>query len=301
MENNNVIQFPAKRQATVPVARNNNTARVVTFKQDSAASHENLKEFDVWQAIAEDRIEVHYQPQVDLKSGEVVSAEALVRIRDRDGSLVYPDQFIEMVEGTALIGPMGRLVIEHACRDLAHWRSLGMTLRHVSVNLSAHQLEVDAELVDFVDEVLTANGLAYADIEFELTERQHLQSAQGGNEVLHELAARGSRLVIDDFGVGFGSNLYLTELPVSGLKLDISMTRQLGNNEAATKVVQSLVTLADDLGLEVVAEGIETAQQQDILAGMGCTHGQGYHYAAPVDMVAFSAVTAERHIGQPTA
>lgn len=239
---------------------------------------------EVWSAINAGRIVLHYQAQFDLNTGKVACAEALLRLKDTNGRLIFPDRFIDWAEDSDLIVPLGRAVIERACRDLADIRASGGVLPRIAINVSAYQLSCDDGLVDFVDETLVANGLNYADLEFELTERQRLDSSGQGVRTIKTLAERGLRLAIDDFGVGYSSVVCLTELPISSFKLDKALIGQLPENIAMQGVVKSLLAIGEHLGLEVVAEGVETEAQHDWLVRAGCPAAQGFGYAKPMDI-----------------
>jgi len=252
----------------------------------TAPSEPALTPADVWSAICDERVFVHYQPQYDIRSGQMVAAEALVRLVDTEGQLVYPDRFIELVEQSDLIALLGRAVIAQVCADMATYGKAGCALQRVAINLSAHQLNVDSQLSEFVDESLARHGLQYSDLEFELTERQELKSDAEGMEVLRTLAARGARIVIDDFGMGYSSVAYLTltDLPISAIKLDRALVGRLPDDQTVQLVVNSLLTLAAELGVEVVAEGVETPAQNEYLAAVGCPQGQGFGYARPMSI-----------------
>lgn len=237
---------------------------------------------EVWEAVSDDRLVVHYQPQYDMRSGKTVAAEALVRLVDTDGQLVYPDRFIAAVEDRDLIVPLGRAVIEQVCTDLATCRAQGLRLQRVAINLSAHQLVADTGLLGFIDLTLAHYGLHHTDLEFELTERHSLQPGCDGCAVLNALAQRGARIVIDDFGVGYSSVLYLAELPVAAFKLDRSIVARVLEDAPARTLVDSLLALADNMGLDVVAEGVETVAQGDHLKAAGCPLAQGFVYARPL-------------------
>lgn len=237
---------------------------------------------EVWEAVNDDRLVVHYQPQYDMRSGKTIAAEALVRLIDADGQLVYPDRFIGAVENRDLIVPLGREVIEHVCVDLARCRNLGLPIQRIAINLSAHQLIADTGLLLFIDETVTRHGLRHSDLEFELTERHGLQPDCEGHAVLDALAQRGARIVIDDFGVGYSSVIYLAELPVAAFKLDRSLVARVQQETPARKLVENLLALADNMGLDVVAEGVETEEQGDYLKASGCPLAQGFGYARPM-------------------
>lgn len=248
---------------------------------------------EVWEAVSDDRLVVHYQPQYDMQSGKTVAAEALVRLIDADGQLEYPDRFIGAVEDRDLIVPLGRAVIEQVCADLATCRAKGLRLQRVAINLSAHQLIADTGLLDFIDLTVARHGLWCSDLEFELTERHSLQADGDGHAVLHALAQRGARIVIDDFGVGYSSVIYLAELPVAAFKLDRSLVARALEDIRARTLVQSLLALADNMGLDVVAEGVETKAQGDHLTAAGCVLAQGYVYARPMPVDELMELIAE--------
>jgi EAL domain-containing protein (putative c-di-GMP-specific phosphodiesterase class I) len=257
---------------------------------------------DVWRAICDERVRVHYQPQYQLSSGEMVAAEALVRLIDNDGQLIYPDRFIELAERSDLIAQLGRAVIDQVCADLATCRREGFALQRVAINLAAHQLNVDAELPDYVGHTIAHHGLQPEDLEFELTERQGLTENCQGMAVLRNLADQGARIVIDDFGMGYSSVAYLTlhGLPVSAIKLDRALVSRLPHDKTMQCVTRSVLTLAADLGLEVVAEGVETNEQNEYLASVGCSHAQGFGYAMPMsffDLQEFMADSSARNHG----
>ena len=301
---NNIIAFPVAAAAgrarqpqqhnaaptIIDLSSRRADAEAATVQQPSYS----LTPGEVWDALNDGRLQMHYQPQYDLVTGMTVSAEALIRLVDTDGQLIYPDRFIEMVEGSDLIVPLGRAVIEQVCADLAASRAAGITLQRVAINLSARQLKTDAGLLDFIDRTLVVNGLQHDDLEFELTERQGLSPDCLGLLVLSALAERGARIVIDDFGIGYSSIIYLTALPTAAFKLDRALVSRLTEDQTLQSVVKSLLTLAKDLKLDVVAEGIETDEQRDYLAQAGCPYGQGFGYAKPMPIGDLQAFLTER-------
>ena len=261
-------------------------ARKEAAANQTAPSELALTLADVWSAICDERVCVHYQPQYEIRSGRIVAAEALVRLIDTEGQLIFPDHAIGLAEQSDLIALLGRAVIQQVCADMATYRKEGGVLEHVAINLSAHQLNVDTQLSDFVDEALVAHGLQHSDLEFELTERQKLKPDDDGMAVLRTLAARGARIVIDDFGMGYSSVEYLTlsDLPISAIKLDRAMVARLPADQRMRSVVNSFLALAAELGLEVMAEGVETTAQNEYLAGIGCPLAQGFGYARPMSI-----------------
>lgn len=241
---------------------------------------------EVGRAVKEGRVRMHYQPQYDLRSGQVRGLEALVRIVDQDGTLVFPDRFIHQLEASDQIVAFGHAVIAEVCRDLADLRQAGATIDRVAVNLCAHQLNADHLLLDTISQNLKRLGLDYADLEFELTERQKLCPGDRGSSTLRKLESLGSTLSLDDFGAGHSSVMCLLELPFGTVKLDRAITSRLPENKVARSLVRGILNLARELQWEVIAEGVENDAQREWLQGAGCHGAQGFGLARPMSMEA---------------
>jgi diguanylate cyclase (GGDEF)-like protein len=231
-------------------------------------------------AIQRGEIVLHYQPKADLRSGRVVGVEALVRWDHPDLGLLPSDRFVPLAEPTALIGPLTRHVIDEALRECRTWRDAGVDL-HVAVNLSARNLE-DARLPDQVARSLERWGGEAEALELEITESVILQEPVRVMEVVTRLASMGIRLVIDDFGTGYSSLAYLRRLPVQALKIDKSFVMGMLHQENDAVIVRSTIDLGRNLGLQVVAEGVESAQLWTRLAALGCDVAQGFHLSPPL-------------------
>ncbi len=303
----NIISFPAPETSSrqcaeaspAPVVDLADRRRVLNSKieADTARAMERLLTTDeIWAALNDNRIVMHYQPQYDMRTGETIAVEALVRLLDNDGELVYPDRFIESMEQSDLILVLGRAVIETACADLAELRAAGSELRRVAINLSARQLNVDSNLPRFIKVTLDAYGLDFDDLEFELTERQRLSQQSIGPQVLKDLAERGARIVIDDFGIGYSSVAYLAELPISAIKLDRALVQRLPHDKSTRTLVKGVLNLAGSMNLEVVGEGIETAAQHEYLLRSGCQYAQGFAYAKPMGFSDLQRFLSESHV-----
>jgi diguanylate cyclase (GGDEF)-like protein len=239
-------------------------------------------------ALAEDRFEVHYQAIVDLSDGGVHGAEALVRLRAPDGTLVPPSDFIPVAEEIGLIGEIGLVVLDRACHDTARLsRDVGRVL-HVSVNVSPDQLT--AALVGEVRDCLGKSGLAAEQLTLEITEETLADRSPPTQKVLHDLRAVGVTVSLDDFGTGYSSMSYLATLPVDGLKIDRSFVSVMGSSAESRTLSRLVVQLADSLHLRTVAEGVETVEQADLLRGMGCQFGQGYLWSRPVPVADYLAL-----------
>jgi diguanylate cyclase (GGDEF)-like protein/PAS domain S-box-containing protein len=231
-------------------------------------------------ALAEHELVLHYQPKAALESGEVASVEALVRWAHPHRGLLAPDTFIPLAQETSLIGPLTLFVIEEALHQIGAWRKEGVELR-VAVNLSTRNL-LDRDLPNQVAALLARCGVAGEMLELEVTETAMLANPTRAREVLEELSRLGIRLSIDDFGTGYSSLAYLRELPVDEIKIDRSFVTGMVEHAGDAVIVRSTVDLGRNLGLEVVAEGVETAEHWRQLRELGCDTAQGYYLSQPM-------------------
>jgi diguanylate cyclase (GGDEF)-like protein/PAS domain S-box-containing protein len=231
-------------------------------------------EADLRRALERAELRLHYQPVVDLATARVVGLEALVRWQHPRLGLVPPARFIPLAEASGLILRIGRWVLETACRQAVEWGA-GLP---VAVNLSARQLAA-SDLAADVRAVLLETGLPASSLELEITESVLMDRSEAGIATLRDLRALGVRIVLDDFGTGYSSLAYLQRLPLDTIKVDRTFVAELGADPAAESIVAAVVALAHGLGIEVIAEGIETADQADRLRAMGCDRGQGWLFA----------------------
>ncbi len=240
---------------------------------------------DLEHAIANDEFEMHYQPIVDLRSGHVSGVEALVRWRHAERGLVLPTEFIPIAEETGLIVPLGRWVVHAACQQLADWTAAGRLssplLKRLSVwvNVSARQLQ-ETDFVETVADALRSSGIQPDRVTLEITESALMADVEHCAATLHRLRALGVRLAIDDFGTGYSSLSYLERLPVEVLKIDRSFIAAIGHGRDVPVLVRSIVKLGQTLHMEVLAEGIETAEQLARLRAIDCRLGQGFYFSA---------------------
>ena len=232
-------------------------------------------------ALERNQLELYYQPKIDLASGALHGAEALMRWHHPEMGLVSPVRFIPIAEETGLIDRFGSWAIEQAARDSHDWAGL-----NIAVNVSAHQL-LRPGLIEAVHRAGQL-GLPVERLELEVTESAVMDDTEAALRALHGLSSQGIRLAIDDFGTGYSSLAYLSQMPLSVLKIDQSFVRQLGESRQAGAIVDMIIGLARTLGLSTVAEGIETAEQQQYLIQAGCTLGQGYLWAKPLTRAAFN-------------
>jgi EAL domain-containing protein (putative c-di-GMP-specific phosphodiesterase class I) len=237
-------------------------------------------------AIERDELHLYYQPQIDLGTGEVTGVETLLRWPQPGEGFVPPGEFIPLAERTDLIGPLTRLVLVRAIAQCAAWRERGWNLR-TSVNLSARNL-CEPDLVEQIVTLVHRARLPEGALCVEVTETAVMSQPDRCREVLGELKAQGVEVAIDDFGTGQSSLAYLTSLPVDELKIDRSFVMALGEDAAAESVVWAVVNLGLNLGLDVVAEGVETTRSASILLPMGCRGAQGFLYGRPMPVDAFA-------------
>ena len=245
---------------------------------------------DLYRAVERGEFEVHYQPWVDLDRARVTGLEALVRWR-RGDTLVSPGEFIPLAEDTGLIVPIGEQVLQQAAHDLAGWRSAGLQLDCVAVNMPTQHFERES-LLDTMREVLGQHRLAPGALELELTETAMVRDFERTLPRLHALIAAGVRLAIDDFGTGYSSLAYLTRLPIAKLKVDRAFVSQLGVSREGEAVCRAIVALGRSLGVQVLAEGVETVEQVRALRTLGCVTLQGFLFARPVAADQVPAVIA---------
>ena len=241
--------------------------------------------------IEREELLVYCQPKIDLATRRVTGAEALVRWRHPAKGLVSPGLFIPLAERTGLIKPLTYWMLAAACRQCRAWREAGLSLP-LAVNLSARNLR-DAQLVDMVRGLFATWGIGRGEIELELTESTLMEDPAGASEVIGALHATGIPLYIDDFGTGYSSLAYLERLPVDAVKIDQSFVASMEKSEGAAKIVRSTIELAHNLGMKAVAEGVETAQALERLAGMGCDGAQGYYIARPMPAADLGAWLAD--------
>ncbi|MBL8350576.1 MAG: EAL domain-containing protein [Burkholderiaceae bacterium] len=237
------------------------------------------------QALASQRFRLHYQPQVDLRSGKVVGAEALIRWRDPELGEISPGQFIPVAEESGLIVAIGDWVLEQAVRQAARWHEAGLVMP-VSVNVSALQFQ-QADFNDRVAAVLREHRLAGELLELELTESILVQDADDALARLSQLSQLGVRLAIDDFGTGYSSLAYLKRFPIDRLKIDRSFVKGVPGEASNGAIVRAIVQLAQALDMKVIAEGVETEPQRAFLFDLGCDEFQGFLFAPALDALSF--------------
>jgi diguanylate cyclase (GGDEF)-like protein len=259
-----------------------NRAEVFTLAmQESVDDHRNL-EVDLHSALEANQFFLLYQPMVDLASGDIMGFEALLRWRHPTRGVVQPNDFIPALEASGMIIPVGRWVLETACRQGARWQRQGHNFK-VSVNVATAQLQRDA-IADDTYRAVSTSGFDPSMLVLELTETTLMDDVEGMVARLQLLKAIGVRIAIDDFGTGFSSLARLQRFPIDILKIDQSFISQTGGSDMPAAFVRSIVQMGKALGLEVVAEGIETADQREYLSAESVDTGQGFLFAKPLDV-----------------
>jgi diguanylate cyclase (GGDEF)-like protein/PAS domain S-box-containing protein len=258
-----------------------NTYQFFTAAMTEAVQRRLRLESDLRAALERDEFVVHFQPQLDLRSGAIVGFEALVRWRHPQRGMVPPAEFIPVAEEAGLIGAIGERVLRRACAQASAWRRAGHDRLQLAVNCSARQFQ-DERFVARVESILLEAGLPAARLELEITESIVMRRTEDVNARLLELERMGVRISIDDFGTGYSSLSYLKRLSIHQLKIDRSFVRDIGTDPDDAAIVNAIIAIAHTLGLKVVAEGVETPGQLAYLRAAGCDLGQGYLFSAPL-------------------
>jgi diguanylate cyclase (GGDEF)-like protein/PAS domain S-box-containing protein len=244
-------------------------------------------------AIERDEFMLHYQPKVNLITGEITGVEALIRWQQPDRGLVSPAQFVPIAEDCGLILPIGRWVLREACRQACEWRAAGLPFKRISVNVSVAEFR-DKAFVKHVATILAETGLDPCYLDLELTEGVLMAEAESTGAILYALKAIGVHLAVDDFGTGYSSLSYLRQFPIDVLKIDQSFVRQITADPDDSSIVSAIIDMGKNLKQRVIAEGIETQEQLVFLRAHRCDEGQGYLFSRPVPASEFGRLLASR-------
>ncbi|MEP7035531.1 MAG: EAL domain-containing protein [Dermatophilaceae bacterium] len=249
---------------------------------------------DLRRALDRGELVLHYQPKVNISTGDLVDAEALVRWQHPEHGLVLPDAFIPLAESSGLIGPLTRYVLDTALTQARTWLDEGRPLP-IAVNLSARNLN-EADFTEMVAELLALHAIPAHLLELEVTESAIMIDPVRARQTLESLAALGVRLSLDDFGAGYTSLSQLTTMPFSEIKIDCSFVMAMAEEPRKREIVKSVISLGHNLGLTLVAEGVETAHALAALAGFGCDVAQGYHISRPMPVAGFNTWRTARDL-----
>ncbi len=283
LKNGDMAMFRAKESG-------GNSYQIFTSAMDKEVARRLSLEANLRRAIEQEELRVFYQPKVDLQSGRIVSMEALVRWQSEDG-IVSPAEFIPLAEKTGLIIPLGKWVLRAAALQTKKWRDEGYDLR-VAVNLSPRQFQ-EENLLEMIDEILEETGLTPQGLELEITEGVVMANEENAIDLMSKMADKGLFLAMDDFGTGYSSLYYLKQFPINTLKIDKSFVDNIPSDDENVAITSAIISMAKSLGLEVVAEGVETGKQLDFLREQGCDEMQGYYFSPPVPTGDFSLMLAE--------
>ncbi|WP_171016554.1 bifunctional diguanylate cyclase/phosphodiesterase [Pseudomonas sp. D(2018)] len=248
----------------------------------SARSRADL-ESELRRALRRDELELHYQPRLCLKTGNILGLEALVRWRHSERGLLTPNEFVPLAEESGLIVPLGYWVISRALRDMQWLRGRGLPPLHMAVNLSFRQFQ-DSQLLSTLSRLIHERGVDARWLEFELTETAVMRRSEQVRQTMDALGRLGVRFSLDDFGTGFSSFVHLNSLPIALLKIDKSFVGGMHDRPENRLLVKAMINLAQNLKLEVVAEGVESAEQLALLRQFGCDQAQGYWISRPLPL-----------------
>ncbi len=246
-------------------------------------------ENDLRQAVERGEFEVHYQPKIDIDSGAIAGAEALVRWRHPQRGMLLPSEFIVVAEEVGLIGELGTCVLEAVCSDVVRWRREGLPPTRVAINLSAQQFS-DSRLLDNLNRVLRESGCDPQQLEFEITESVVMTSPDRALRLLEHIKNYGITLAIDDFGTGHSSLGYLKRFPVDSVKIDYTFVRDIAADPNDLAIIRAIIALGHSLELKVVAEGVESVTQLEILRRLQCDEFQGFLFSGPIPAARFATM-----------
>ena len=253
---------------------------------------EDLKlENELRDAIKNNELVVYYQPKYDLSNGKIIGAEALVRWKHPEKGLVPPMQFIKLAEEIGIISDIGNFVLNESCIQINEFKKKGKDIK-IAVNISVNQFK-ESDLVQVIQDIIDSNDVPSSNIELEITESLLMNNIDNSIRILHELKALGIRISIDDFGTGYSSLAYLKQIPANTIKIDRSFVKNVDSSHFDKTIIQTIVLLAHNLGCDVVAEGIETPKQVEILKEFKCDYGQGYYFSKPVPEEEFRKLIEE--------
>jgi diguanylate cyclase (GGDEF)-like protein len=260
-----------------------NTYQIFIDEMDARTLAQQSMEQKLHHALEQNRFVLHYQTKVNLETGSITGVEALIRLRESDNQLIYPEHFISIAEDCGLILPIGRWVLHEACRQTQEWLQAGFDIGHIAVNVSSREFHSQGFLAGVIS-VLNETGLDPHYLELEITESGLMEDTEQMMTTFSVLKELGVRIAIDDFGTGHSSLSYLARFPLDTLKIDQSFVQNLDDASSDTDniIISAVIAMGESLKHRVVAEGIETKQQLAFLQSKRCAEGQGYYYSRPV-------------------
>jgi EAL domain-containing protein (putative c-di-GMP-specific phosphodiesterase class I) len=274
MKNADAAMYRAKE-----AGRNN--YQFYTAEMNARALHRLDMENSLRRALERREFRFHYQPKIDLVTGRITGMEALLRWMRPGRGMVQPAEFVPFLEDSGLIVSIGEWLLEEACLQMKAWRDAGATPVPVAINLSARQFTA-RELGDTIQRVLSKHGISPGLLELELTESSLMTNTDDAVQTLRDLKALGVHLSIDDFGTGYSSLAYLQRFPIDALKIDRSFVSDITSDLDDATIIRAVIGMAHNLGLRVVAEGVENEAQLSFLVANGCDEMQGFYYSPPL-------------------
>ncbi len=271
----------AEQTMTLAKTRSRNRYQFYIASVDSEMRRRRELEKDLREALSRDQFHLVYQPQISYRDHRVVGVEALIRWQHPEHGLVPPDLFIPLAEQNGTIIAIGQWVLDQACRQLREWHDQGFSGLRMAVNLSTVQLH-HSELPRVVDNLMQVYRLPARSLELEVTETGLMEDISTAAQHLLSLRRSGALIAIDDFGTGYSSLSYLKSLPLDKIKIDKSFVQDLQDDDDDATIVRAIIQLGKSLGMQVIAEGVETAEQEAYIISEGCHEGQGYHYSKPL-------------------
>jgi EAL domain-containing protein (putative c-di-GMP-specific phosphodiesterase class I) len=265
-------------------AKNNGKAQHAVFNSDmhEQAMYTLKLETDLRKSIENKELRIHYQPIIDISRDKLVGFEALVRWQHPKRGLMFPDDFIPLAEETGFVRELDRWMLDHATAQLQDWRGSIEDAEDLSMSINLSGLHFDnMEILSHIGNLLSGNDLS-GHLKLELTESVLMQNSGRSLEMFNILHTRGLSISIDDFGVGYSSLSRLKRLPIDTLKIDRSFVQHMQNDQASLDIIRAIIDLSYNLKMEVVAEGVETAQQYKLLKRLGCHYAQGYYLSRPI-------------------
>jgi len=280
----NATELMQRADTAMYAAKSTHLGALLYRPGDGGNSSERLQLLsDLRNALGTKQLSIHYQPKIDLSTGQVIGTEALLRWNHPDRGNIPPNDFIPLAENTGLIQGLTRYVLEMVCSQMSEWDRVGADFAHlpVAINLSARNL-LEPNFDEFLEDILASHLIEPDRIELEVTESALIEDPVRSHQMMHKIAGLGVTLAVDDFGTGYTSMSQLEQMPLSTLKIDRSFTARLADDPGGATLVKAMVDLAHEFGLEVVAEGVEDAEVTARLRELGCDIGQGYLWSRPV-------------------
>lgn len=258
-----------------------NSYRFYTEQLTTIARKKAEMESELHKAITNNELILHYQPQLNLETEALVGLEALLRWQHPVKGMIAPDLFIPLAEESGLIQKIGEWVYHTACAQLRTWLDSGLNPPRLAVNVSGAEL-LQADLLGTIKRAMRTHNIPGARLEVEITENLMMQNLEKGIALINSLRDLGIAIAIDDFGTGYSSLAYLKKLPIHRLKIDRAFVRDLPDNANDKAIAKAIIAMGESLGMEILAEGVETREQQNFLRAQGCTFGQGYLFSRPL-------------------